>query len=361
MAVRSIRSVRVRRVSQRLAWVAATFMAVTVVAPTASAAVRWGDTATIAGRDSGWGRMARLPDGRWLAVTTRFHRGSPTTLALSVSEDRARTWRPLSTVAEAGRKIDNGELLVHPDGRVLLAMRSLVDGESYRLNLYDSDDEGRSWKFLSTIDRNEEPRGREDRGLWEPTLSILADGTLSVLYADETLADGEPSYNQVVSQRLSRDGGRSWEAKSSIAAQPGGGKLRPGMPVMSRLQDGRYLLVFEICGEDEHCPVSAKYSADGTRWPAGLGAPLEGQRCGPHVMTASDGVVFVTSCQNEITWSGDNGGKWTRVPEPAWPSGFRHSWPALYEIAPGEIGVINVAGPGSVQIRFGTRSQKAAD
>ncbi|WP_123769199.1 hypothetical protein [Vulcaniibacterium tengchongense] len=61
-----------------------------------------------------------------------------------------------------------------------------------------------------------------------------------------------------MSQRLSRDGGATWSAKSILIKEPGGGKLRPGMPVMSRMRDGRYLLVFEIYGDDPQCPVSMK-------------------------------------------------------------------------------------------------------
>lgn len=342
-----------RQMGKRLACAFLALFATTASIAVAAATVEWGDTATIAARDAGWGRLARLPDGRWLAVTTRFQKGAPSTLAISSSSDRARTWQPLSVGAEAGRQIDNGELRVLADGRVLLAMRSLVDGTSYRLNLYASDDQGRSWNFLSTIDRNEAPNGRKDRGLWEPMLSVLADGALSVLYADETLADATPAYNQVVSQRISRDGGKTWQPRASIVAQTGGGKLRPGMPVMARLPDGRYLLVFEICGEDKHCPVSFKVSPDGTRWPQGLGSALPDQRCGPHVMVTAAGTAFVSSCQNEVSWSEDGGAHWQRLPQPAWPFGFRHTWPAVYELAPGEIGVVNNVEAGAVKIRFG--------
>ncbi len=338
----------------RLLCVAAFALAAALVVPVASANVRWGETATIAPANAGWGRMASLPDGRWLAVTTRFNRDAASTLVISASDDRARTWKELATVAEEGRKIDNGELIVLPEGRVLLGMRSLIDGKSYRLNVHASDDAGRTWRFLGTIDRNESPRGRTDRGVWEPVFTRLPDGTLSVLYADETLADGTPSYNQVVSQRLSRDGGKTWGERSVLVAQPGGGKLRPGMPVMTRLQDGRYLLVFEICGEDKHCPVSTKFSPDGITWPQGLGTALADQRCGPQVMTTTRGTVFVTSCQNEVSWSDDNGAHWQRVATPAWPFGFRHSWPAIYQLGPNEIGVVNGVAPGTVQIRFGT-------
>lgn len=333
----------------------ATTLALLVAAavPAFATEVTWTGTATVDAEKAGWGRLARLPDGRWLAVTTRYPGGETTTLQLSVSSENARTWKPLSRVAEPKRKLDNGELFVLPDGRVLLAMRSLIDGVSYRLNVYASDDQGASWSFLSTITRNENPAGRKDRGVWEPVFTRLDDGTLSVVYADETRADETPSFNQVVSQQLSKDGGRTWSPAVTIASQTGGGKLRPGMPVMTRRPDGGFLMVLETCGDDPQCPVSYKTSADGRSWPAGLGTPMADQRCGPHVMSTTSGTMFVTSCFNEVSASEDGGNTWTTVKPPAWPLGFRHSWPAVVQFGPQEIGVVNVV-DGSVQIRFGT-------
>lgn len=333
----------------------ATTLALLIAAavPAFATEVTWTGTATVDAEKAGWGRLVRLPDGRWLAVTTRYPGGETTTLQLSVSSDNARTWKPLSRVAEPKRKLDNGELFVLPDGHVLLAMRSLLDGVSYRLNVYASDDQGASWSFLSTITRNENPAGRKDRGVWEPVFTRLDDGTLSVVYADETWADETPSFNQVVSQQLSKDGGRTWSPAVTIASQPGGGKLRPGMPVMTRRPDGGFLMVLETCGDDPQCPVSYKTSADGRSWPAGLGTPMADQRCGPHVMTTTGGTMFVTSCFNEVGTSEDGGNTWRTVKPPAWPLGFRHSWPAVVQFGPQEIGVVNVV-DGSVQIRFGT-------
>jgi len=330
------------------------FAALLVAAqPATATTVEWGDTVTVDAANAGWGRLARLPDGRWLAVTTHYPKGRPTTLQLLVSDDNARTWAPLSSVSEPGRLLDNGELRVMPDGRVLLAMRSLIDRRSYRLNLYASVDQGRQWHFLSTITANETPRGRKDRGVWEPVLTPLQDGSLSVVYADETRADEKPSYNQVVSQRISNDGGRTWSAAATIAEQPGGGRLRPGMPVISARPGGGYLMVLETCGDDPQCPVSYKTSADGRTWPVGLGTPLADQKCGPHVMSTASGAMFVTSCLNEVSASEDAGATWKTIRPPAWPLGFRHSWPAVVEIGPQEIGVVNVV-EGAVQIRFGT-------
>jgi hypothetical protein len=99
--------------------------------------------------------------------------------------------------------------------------------------------------------------------------------------------------------------------------------------------------------------VAYKYSPDGVHWPAGLGTGLQDQRCGPHVMVTLRGTVFVSSCQNEVSWSDDGGDRWQRLPQPAWPFGFRHTWPALYQLGPDEVGVINNVEAGAVKIRFG--------
>ncbi len=321
--------------------------------PALAVDVTWTDTVTVDAENAGWGRLARLPDGRWLAVTTHYPGGDTTTLQVSVSADNARTWKPLAKVSEPKRKLDNGELFVLPDGRVLLGMRSLIDGVSYRLNVYASDDQGGTWKILSTITRNEKPAGRKDRGVWEPVFTQLDDGSLSVVYADETRADETPSYNQVVSQQISSDGGRTWGKPATIAHQPGGGLLRPGMPVMTHRPGGGYLMVVETCGGDPQCPVSFKTSTDGRTWADGLGTPVADQRCGPHVMATRSGTMFMTSCFNEVSWSQDKGATWHTLNPPAWPLGFKHSWPAVVEFGPQEIGVINVV-DGAVKIRFGT-------
>jgi len=120
------------------------------------------------------------------------------------------------------------------------------------------------------------------------------------------------------------------------------------------MKDGRYLLVFETCGDDPQCPVSTKVSNDGVTWPDGMGTLLADQRCGPQLTTTTRGTVFVTSCQNEVSFSDDNGASWQRVAQPAWPFGFRHTWPAIYQFGESEIGVINGVPGGGVQIRFGT-------
>jgi hypothetical protein len=336
-------------------WALMAFLASAAVFPAPAGPVHWGDTVTVQASGTAWGRMTPLGGDAWLMVHTVFPPDdAPTELRISRSDDRARTWSVIAGVAEDGRDLDNGELIRLADGGLLLAMRSVVEGRSYRLPVYRSEDGGVHWRPLSTIAANEHPGGRTDRGLWEPALDVLADGTLSVLYADETSADAHPSCSQVVSQRLSTDGGVTWSAATRAVSQPGCGAARPGMPVMTRMAGGRYLMVFEVCGLGPDCDVAYQVSDDGRHWPPGLGTRIAHQRCGPYAMTTDDGRVLVTSCLNEVSLSSDDGATWKRVEPPAWPIGFSHSWPAIYQTGADEVAVVNGGAGGALMIRFGT-------
>lgn len=314
----------------------------------------WTTTATVKASNAGWGRMTKLSNGDWLAVYTLFPAGQPTTLEIARSTNNARNWSVLASVAESGRDVDNGYLLQLANGQVLLALRSIINGQSYRLNVHRSTNNGAGWSLLSTIDANESPGGLTNRGLWEPTLNVMPNGSLSVLYANEKYAGGSPFYSQVISQKVSTDNGATWGAETWAVSETGGGNARPGMPVMARLGSGKFILVFEICGLGPNCDVSYAVSDSGTTWPSGLGTPIRYQRCGPYVLSATDGRLVITSCQNEVSYSNDYGATWLKNDPPAWPIGFSFSWPAVYQTAANEIAAMNITAGGAVQIKFGT-------
>jgi hypothetical protein len=56
---------------------------------------------------------------------------SPSALRVKRSFDSMRTWVWMSEVRESGRDLDNANLYQRPDGVILLAMRSVVNGRSY--------------------------------------------------------------------------------------------------------------------------------------------------------------------------------------------------------------------------------------
>jgi len=315
--------------------------------------IAWGESHTVA--RGGWGRMILLTNGDWLCVTTRFARTN-STLRLQTSHDQARSWTQIAEVTAGKRFLDNGELIQLSDGSIRLTGRSIVEGESYRLPVYVSLDLGRTWKFLSLVDGNEGlPGSLKGRGLWEPHFYLVARGRLAVAYANEKHASSNPAYSQVCSIRISADQGLNWGPELSLAAEPGGGKLRPGMPVVQRLTTGKYIAVYEVVGVGD-ADVFFKFSPDGEHWPPGLGERIEGHHAGPWIACLADGRLLVTSCSNLISCSQDQGRSWHSLGAGPWEvgQGKVFTWPALYQTGKDEVAWM-IARQG-VQIRFGRLS-----
>lgn len=309
--------------------------------------VSWSGQVSIGG---GWGRMAQLPNGQWLCVTAAYPSGTNSYLKISRSTDSCRTWSALSTVREDGRTLDNGELVLLPNGTVLLTMRSLIAGSSYHLPVYASADNGATWTYRSNIDASD---GNGSNGLWEPDFWVLDNGLLVVTYSNES----HPGYSQLISERVSADNGATWSSEIWAAAQPGGGALRPGMSQMVRMMNGQYFLVYEVVNSG-NADVYSKTSMDGVTWPAGLGTRIPCQHCGPFVMSLPNGVLLVTSCENQVSFSEDYGATWQLNDPPAWPGGFAFTWAAIYQTRPGEVGVMAVTN--GVKMRFGAVSPRPA-
>jgi hypothetical protein len=130
------------------------------------------------------------------------------------------------------------------------------------IKIWASKDVGRNWSFLS-----EAARSHNHDGIWEPEFVVDAGGTLWLHYADETEA---PQFAQVMNRVASTDGVH-WGTKQRTMAIPPH-RVRPGMPIIRRLPDGRYYLAYEICNySDRYCDPYFKISSDGANW----GDPLD--------------------------------------------------------------------------------------
>ncbi|HEX2534532.1 MAG TPA: sialidase family protein [Chitinophagaceae bacterium] len=274
---------------------------------------------------SEYGRMLPLPGGRWLAAYTVSrndgYRKDPEGgfwLEIAASTDKGRTWKPLATIREEGRDLDNAQMIRLPDGSVLLACRSVRWQESYRLPVYRSADGGRTWEQISTIDANEGvpgALGKPDKGVYEPHLGFGADGRLAVLYASEKHVTDSLPYGQIIAQKVSPDFGRSWGPEQWVTHHPGQPASRPGMPVWTRMKNGQYIVVYEVCGP-EHCHVYFKTSPDGYTWPVGLGQPIPEQTGGPYVVSLNDGTLAVISNRGNVSLSRDYGRSWSVAGQP---------------------------------------------
>jgi hypothetical protein len=226
---------------------------------------------------------------------------------------------------------------------------------------------GVSWSYLSTIDENEgEPgsMGNPDKGVYETHFYVLDSGHVSVMYASEKYVTSTPSYSQIVSQKISSDNGVTWGEEIWVAWDTENEKSRPGMPVWTKMANGKYIVVIEVCGTRK-CEVFYKISDDGVTWESGLGIRIPEQKGGPYVMELTDGTILVTSNSHQLSVSHDFGRNWyANDPAPfgSWDE-FENVWPSVYQTGVNEIGFITStarSNPGmtteghNVKIRFGT-------
>jgi len=277
--------------------------------------------------------MVHLRDGSWLAAYT-IGRSPNNAVRVKRSFDDMRTWTWISEVGEGGRDLDNANLYQRPDGVVLLAMRSVVLGKSYRINVYQSVDAGNSWQFLSMVDRNEDEK---PGGLWEPFLLGLPDGRLACFYANETHATDQPPYSQIISERISDDGGLSWGGEIFAVAQPG--TPRPGEPNVVRTNGG-FLLFYEVCGS-ELCAGHTSWSPDGVSWPGNIGPAIPSTWQNPQGLALDTGMVLAISNQKELLIGSSQGDVWIQTGSHPFAYG---NWPALYQIAPNQFATVITGG-----------------
>jgi hypothetical protein len=160
-----------------------------------------------------------------------------------------------------------------PAGTLLWAASVGQDGGPGRrtaIKVHVSRDHGATWSFLSEVTRSPNHDGK-----WEPELSVDAAGHLVCHFADETEA---PVFSQVVAREVSADG-VTWGPKLETLQMPPD-PVRPGMPMVRQLPDGRYLMNYEICNlRPTICGSYTRISDDGADW----GNPLD---VGTRVVTA---------------------------------------------------------------------------
>jgi hypothetical protein len=183
-----------------------------------------------------WHRIATAPRGEMPAPWT--FEGEPHLYELPAKTGDL----PAGTILLAGSAVRT-----HPDGKHLMQ----------RLEVYASTDHGLSWKYRGVADTADGVHG----SIWEPNVILAANGNLVMYFSDERLA---PTYSQVLALRESSDGGISWKAEKNIVAVPDG-KQRPGMAVVQRLPNGKFVMSYEWVNGEEN-PAYIRFSDDGVNW-----------------------------------------------------------------------------------------------
>jgi len=236
-----------------------------------------------------YARMIRLQhsgseNGTLLATFEHWSTdGTPVPFIILQSKDDGRTWSKLAEVwdGESG----DGHPWSHmwqpflfefpraigkyPAGTLLLVGNVVPsDYSATHFQLWRSLDHGRTWKYVDTIQTG----GTFGNGIWEPFLILDSKGRLICFFSDER---DSSNHSQFIGHIVSVDGGDTWSRNvvKDVASpvQPD----RPGMPVVTRLPDGKYVMAFEVCGR-ANCEIRIKYSNDGYRWdPKNLGTLVE--------------------------------------------------------------------------------------
>ena len=318
-----------------------------------------------------YARLQQINKKTWLAAYTVADQRKDSSgrfrlhLDVARSDNNGRSWKKISQISYYGRDLDNAQLIRLKNGDLLLSCRSTRFGESYWLPVYVSRDKGISWIQLSMIDTNDGKPGqlfKPDKGLYEPHFYLPADGRLGVMYANEKHVTETIGYSQIVSLKVSPDLGKTWGNERWAVYDSSSTSSRPGMPVWTKMENGKYILVYEVCGP-EKCNVYFKISDDGTNWPNGLGTVIPEQTAAPYILSMSNGTLLVTSNNGNISISDDYGISWQKAERP-WQSKqekekVRHFtyWSSLYQMGKNEIGavtsVLRAEGGQNVQIRFG--------
>ncbi len=193
------------------------------------------------------------------------------------SSDNGKTWKIITRVTDTltGANSEWNPTLFelskpcgdYPAGTVILAACS-VDPEHNKeshIRLYFSIDGGYTFDQGCVV----ASAGGLDDGVWEPFLIQLDNGSLVCFYSD----DSDPKYSQKIVYKQSKDAVNWDEAVTVVASEVF--EERPGMPIITRLGDGSYFMVYEIVNKTdiEGQPVYCRDSKDGLDWgePSNLG------------------------------------------------------------------------------------------
>ncbi|MFB9276457.1 RICIN domain-containing protein [Cohnella cellulosilytica] len=235
-----------------------------------SVGLAWANqTVTVFSPSSGgvwYPRMVKLSPNEWLLSFDTNAGGGNTRIAVSRTNDGGQTWSaPVTAVSSASGNVGNGQMLVLPGGEIWLAYRLVIQsGSTYdtSLNVRRSADGGRTWSDLPGGLIVSATAG-SFKGVWEPHLENI-NGTIAVLYADDSPAAAGSTGLQNLYMKTWN--GSGWGSRLTVSDGVAAGS-RDGMPVITRMNDGRYMTVFEASDVPGHpFVIKFKISNDGLNW-----------------------------------------------------------------------------------------------
>lgn len=214
-------------------------------------------------------------NGTLLATFEVFDKGK-TCFRIMESRDKGESWKQISTVYEMFD--ENLQAAWEPclfelpekigsfrEGTIILGEISLDDGcrSATKLCIFASDDCGKTWEEISVADS----AGGLDEGIWEPYF-VYDGGYLYCFYSD----DSDEIHSQTIVYKRTSDL-INWSEKVPVVVSDDPFD-RPGMPIITRMGNGKYYLCYEIGGNDNY-PCRYKVSDSISEWdPSDFGTEI---------------------------------------------------------------------------------------
>ena len=208
-------------------------------------------------------RANKLSGGGIIGVYTAFN-GGDSIIETVLSNDDGQSWTYQGEVtrgATNANDIDNPYVLQLPSGRLLCAIRnhSKDPGSGaytyFRITITYSDDNGKSWAFLSQPASDPGPV----TGSWEPFLRNAQDGSLQLYYSRENSAADQDTL-----ERFSNDGGKTWTDAQTISGT--GITARDGMTGVVTVSGSTVMAVFESESTGTFTINAITSNDDGKTW-----------------------------------------------------------------------------------------------
>ena len=283
-------------------------------------------------------RMLTLKNGTILcAFDANDTQGGNSVIKVIQSKDGGNSWQGTNKVKENAvmQRSDrliyaNPSMLQLANGDVLIAYRGLSgDGvKDSGLFVSVSHDNGITWSAHSTIISYDQRLG----GVYEPCLVEIG-GIPTVFYANDSLAAAgetvgtgvsgdrhQPAVDSLAYQNIEymQWDGAKW-GNRTIACNGRNAGSRDGMPGITQLKDGRWMLAYEASNTDGKYPFILRYkiSRDGLKWSTAPGGgnglafcipDTEGRKAsGPALVTLPDGrVACVFQTDQDASEAGDS-------------------------------------------------------